>query len=286
MMRFQRLAVTLTSAILIASCRYSEEEQVNAKLAANATTELPAIPTADPPLDREALLLAVARVASAVAIGADDRDQQRELDGERFELRIRFGCQGAVDEEQKAAPRGWTFDEGARVLRFRVEPDFSGSPQLIETIDGSEFEAVEGFWLRQPWMLTAGCLLIEEQAPGRLGTDRPRSQGTDAEPAAGATPFWRVGIAQFFTSTDARTRRRDGRAYEATRQLAGDESPSTSGYDLVLSGRLKQLPGGSVISCKQQSENRPPACIVSAEFDRVRIEQAPSMKILAEWGSG
>lgn len=286
-MKFQRPVAAIVSAMLIASCRAWEQEQTSSDLPAseNAPTELPAIPAAEPSLDRAALLLAVARAASATAIGADDRVRQRELDGKQFEMRIRFGCKGAVDEQQTASRR-WMFDEKTRVIRFRVNPDFSGSSQMVETIIGREFEAAEGFWLKQPWVLTAGCLRIDRQEPDVPGADQSLNQSTEAEPVTTEVPAWRVGIAQFFTETDPRTRRRDDRAYEATRQLARDEAPSMGGYDLVLSGRLKQLPGEKVISCALQREDRPPACIISAEFNRVRIEQPPSNKILAEWGSG
>lgn len=286
MIRYQRFAAAMIGAFLIASCRASEEEQASPNIAANETAaNLPAIPVADPPLDREALLLAVARAASAAAIGADDRARQRELGGKRFELRIRFGCPGQIDEQEQASRR-WTFDEKARVLRFRVQPDFSEDSPTIESIAGSGFEAVEGFWLKQPWVLAAACPRMESQPPGEPGAEQ--SERSDAKSDATATemPIWRVGIAQFFTATDTRARRRDGRAYEATRKLADDEVPSTGGYDLVLSGRLKQLPDGRVIACESQGEQRPPACIISAQFDRVRIEQAPTKRVLAEWGSG
>src|ERR1700741_3492845 len=102
MMKFRRLVALLASAILIASCRASEQEPTSSERSVNesVTAELPAIPVVEPPLDRAALLLAVARAPSATAIGAEDRVSQRELDGKRFEMRIRFGCPGAVGEQQ------------------------------------------------------------------------------------------------------------------------------------------------------------------------------------------
>ena len=106
-----------------------------------------------------------------------------------------------------------------------------------------------------------------------------------AEPAATiAQP--RIGIAQFFTKGEARTQRRDERAYEATRTLAEDEAPSREGYDLILSGRLKRLPDGRVIACAVSDRDSPPACVISVQFDRVWIERPDSREMLAEWGSG
>ena len=61
--------------------------------------------------------------------------------------------------------------------------------------------------------------------------------------------------------------------------------PSRSGYDLVLSGRLKPLPGGKVITCIGNIADQPPNCIVSVEFDRVRIERADNREPLAEWAA-
>ena len=96
----------------------------------------------------------------------------------------------------------------------------------------------------------------------------------------------RVGIAQFFSDTDSRTLRRDGRPYQATKALADGQAPSAQGYDLVLSGRLKRLPDGRVIACKVEQASRPPQCIVSVDFDRVWIERPDTKESLAEWNAG
>ena len=93
----------------------------------------------------------------------------------------------------------------------------------------------------------------------------------------------RVGIAQFFTKADSRTGRRDQRAYETTKVLAEGERPSPEGYNFVLSGRLRALPEGRVINCRAPSFDRPPDCVVSAEFDRVWIERPNSKAVVAEW---
>lgn len=96
----------------------------------------------------------------------------------------------------------------------------------------------------------------------------------------------RFGIAQFFTSDDPRTRRRDSRPYEANHTLAEGEAISSQGYDLVMSGRLRALPGRGVIHCSARGADSPPECVVSVQFLRVWIEQPDTRQVIAEWGSG
>jgi hypothetical protein len=43
------------------------------------------------------------------------------------------------------------------------------------------------------------------------------------------------------------------------------------------------MPGGRVISCHVTSGDAPPDCVVSAVFDRVRIERPDTKATLAEW---
>ena len=94
-----------------------------------------------------------------------------------------------------------------------------------------------------------------------------------------------IGVAQFFTNTDPRTGRRDHRPYESTKVLAENEQPSADGYNLVLSGRLRAQPLGRVISCRSAGVEAPPQCIVSADFDRVWIENPRTKEILANWAN-
>ena len=255
----------LLAAVLLLSCRAQNESDQNDFT--SIEPDRPALPVIEPALDREGLLIAVARAASAAALSSNDREAQRELDGDRFELRIRFGC-GGPRAAADSGPRSWTFDEKERVIRFRLEPDFAGDLPMMEAMAGGEFESVEGFWIRRPWLLSAGCAPTLDGPP----------PATTAPPADE-----RVGIAQFFTEADPRTHRRDSRAYEATKRLEEKEAPSSHGYDLVLSGRLKALPDGRVIACAAAQAEAPPECIVSAGFDRVRIERPDTRAVVAEW---
>jgi hypothetical protein len=244
----------------------------------------PTLPVAEAPLSRAELLLAVVRAGSAAVSGANDAADQRKLDGKRFALRLRFGCEES--------------GEGARKLRFdalkrRVELSFAPeldieSPQLAGLVpDG--FEAAEGFWIRQPWLLEAAC------PRGTARTVPPSPAAADPAvrppPAPSAAPTSlpevrpHVGIARFFTERDSRTHRRERRAYETSESLLEGQGPSPSGYDLVIEGRLQALPDGRVIACSPQADTAP-ICVISASFGQVSLERADSGKMIAEWPSG
>lgn len=247
---------------------------------------------AEPPLDRAAILAAAARAASAAALGRDDRTAQRELDGDRFEVRIRFGCPGGGSTGGRDAPFGIRYEPESRTLRLRALPDLTRQEGWIAALGGDSAEAVEGFWMRKPWLLEAGCPVVASESPaGSEPTPDEEEQVMPAEDARPAVPepkpveTLRVGIAQFFSTNDPRTGRRDRRAYEATRTLKEGEAPSRQGYDLVLSGRLRDLPDGRVIACNAASPHAPPECVVSASFDQVRIERADTGQVLADWAS-
>lgn len=262
-------------------------------------------------MDRSALLLAVARAASAAALRQDDAIEQRKLDGKRFEVRIRFGCAPPTPPVEApqvagarrpattspAGPFNVRYDEEDRTLRIRATPDLTLDEKPVKALAGEAVEAVEGFWMYRPWLLTDGCPAVspppEPQAAtesAESGQDEPSAASDAAEPSEEEAKVLpernhRVGLAQFFTKTDPRTGRRDERPYETTKVLPQDRQPSRQGYNLVLSGRLRNVPVGQVISCRAASLNAPPECIVSAEFDRVWIEDPASKDVIAEWGS-
>lgn len=242
-------------------------------------TELQVLPVAEPPLDREALLLAVVHAASDFALSRDDQAQQRELGGKRFAIALRFGCPNEAEEA-----RSWTFDAGSRVLRIRVESELSGKTPIISSLRSAEVESVEGFWVRRAWMLEPACLApANSAAPTSEGEQQTAPAGEDRAqaPAASAQAEPRVAIAQFFTSEDSRAQRRNDRPYETTVQLGEGQRPSSDGYDLVLSGRFSPLPDGRVIACAGGKVG-PPSCVVSAAIDHVAV-RSPEGETLAEW---
>lgn len=223
------------------------------------------LPVADQPLDRSALLIAAAKAGSAAALGVDDLANQRGLDGRTFEVRIRFGCAAGAGgpDAKKIGPFNVRFDPSDRTLRVRAAPDLTlDTPQVA--VEGVEH--VEGFWMRRPWLLKPGC---------------PR--GAPASNGGPAKFEQRVGIAQLSTSTDNRTARRDGRPYETTKVLEEGALPSAQGYDLVLSGRLRKYPDGRVIACRLLGAEVPPECVISAQFDRVRIQTPDGQTTLGDW---
>lgn len=267
------------AALLASACQRTDEPRPSNDLAANETAQLPRLPVAEAPLDRKAILEAVANAASAAALGTDDRREQRLLNGDRFEVRIRFGCPLPAPSTEDA-PFSVKYDEERRRLQVRASPDLTEAEPWLAELGGETIEAVEGFWIQEPWLLASGCPLER----GRSST--PADPGTDKDQSLPlATSEWRVGIAQFFKATETRTTRRDHRPYEVTKVLAEGEPPPSQGFDLIISGRLRESPNGRVIACHVVSHAMPPDCVVSVAFDQVRIERADTQETIAEWSS-
>jgi hypothetical protein len=274
LMHLYRCAGMAVAAGLIISCQPVQTDD-NAANVAEDGAEAPPRPIVEPPMDRQGLLIAAMRAASAQATGQDDIEAQRALGGRRFEVRIRFGCQPDPPLGQAVEFR---FDEGRRTLQFRAAPDLTLREPLAAQIAGELVEVVEGFWIKRPWLLTAACPAAGAPV-----------ENAETEVEADATPpqvHARVGIAQFFGEGYARTFQRQQRPYEATKTLAEDEAPSAEGYNLVLSGRLRRLPNRRVITCSAESPDLPPDCIVSAVIERLWIERPDSGDMVAEWGRG
>ncbi len=217
-------------------------------------------PVPRPPMDREAMLLAAIRARSAAATGADDREAQRPLDRQRFEFRMRLGCDilapGAPDTAEAR------FDPQGRRVQLRASPNVSIENPLVSGLGGEGVEAVEGFWIRRPWLLSSSC----------------------AGSASAAREF---GIVQFFTAQEPRTERRDGRAYEIAAPLSeGATAPTAGSWDLVLRGRLRKWGRDRVILCRPGGEGAAPACLISVQFDEVSVEEVATGRSLANWRRG
>lgn len=252
------------AALMLAGCEASRPPEA-ANAAANtaaAPVTPPPLPAPEAPLDRERLLLAVAQARSAYAAGADDRAEQAELDGNRFELRIRFGC-GTPAAEAAGNP-SVSHDADAARVELNAEADVTLADPPVAAVAGEGVEAVEGIWISRPWLLRPVC-----------------SSGT-----AVATAHL-VGIAQYFTPDDSRVARRGDRSYRHVVRLGEDQDPARpQGYDLVLTGRLRAGPAGRVIRCTASDSNAMPACLIGAEFERVRIEDVERAATLADWSRG
>jgi hypothetical protein len=264
------LGAMICSSLALASCRVeapaaNEAAPQPANVAA-AEPARPAIAAPEPRLDREALLIAALRARSAAASGTDDVARQAELDGKRFTFRIRLGCSFSPDKSPGGAAA--RYDAGERRVELEATPDVSLDQPAVAAIAGEAAEAVEGFWISQPWLLEPSC----------AGSDA--AQPLPSEPAA-------VALAQFYTAADARTERREGRSYQARQSLAADaEAPAPGSWDLVLRGRLRKAEGGRVILCRSVEPQALPTCIISVSFEEVLIENVGTGEVLARWGRG
>lgn len=282
------MACLVICCAFVGGCHQSRQSDRNASaqdVAAPTANIAAAVPLPEPPMDRAALLGAVAEARSAAAAGVDDRQAQQQLDGKEFELRIRFGCDGPA-ADAKAVALGWSLDRKDEVLRVHATPNLSKDDPSIAAMPLQDIEAVEGFWLQRPWLLNATCPAKPAPSADQAQTGGPPAALTKppaVPPPVAAAP--KVGIAQFFTTTDPRTARRDDRPYQAVKKLAGATAVGQQGFDLVLSGRLRALDGGRVIRCAATGPEAPPACVVSATFDHVWIEDAATEERIADWSS-
>lgn len=293
-----RLIVALV--VALAGCQAQRPDGADERNAADdPVMNLPALPLPAEPMRRAELLSAIQLAASAAASGVDDSAEQRELDGRQFEFRIRFGCAGPSPDLAQAS-LGWTFEPAKRTLRVRVAPTIAADDQIVSRVAGEDVEAVEGFWVPRPWLLHPACPAAAS-AGAEAARPRPDEDGSEPRPgdtkrtrpdagpnqasAEGTVSRQKVGIAQFFTPDDSRTRRRDARPYETVKVLPADQPAGAGGYDFILSGRLRALPKKGVIECVPRGPDRPPDCIVSAQIDRVWIEQPESKQIVAEWSN-
>lgn len=271
----------------VAGCREARHDETVANATENQSKPALPLPIAEPPLDREQLILAVVKAASAAALGQDDSEQQRSLEGSRFEVRLRFGCRTDNPLRPGAGSFDVRFDEEGRTLRISAAPDLTLDNPKIAELSGPEVEAVEGFWLPHPWLLTEGCPPAAPQpATDNQATmaDQRADPSADAAAPPVAGPTQQIGIAQFFTEADSRTSRRERRPYQVTKVLADGKRPSLQGHNLVLSGRLRPVQG-KVINCRSIAPDKPPECVVSAQFDRVFIERPDNKEVLGEWTS-
>jgi hypothetical protein len=300
--------------LLLAGCQPQAEETAN-NLAAPANAAEPdkqfSLPRPAAPLSREQLLMAVVRAQSAHALGEDDRTVQSELDGDRFELRIRFGC-GEAPVEPVPGNLQVSRDEEARRFDVSAAPDVNLEDPVVAALAGETVEAVEGFWVPRSWLLRPGCAPAPAVAPpaaeaapeeeeakakgavrARTGSRTaarepivPTPAAAPAGPVPAASVIPRVGIAQFFTENDSRLQRRNERAYSAVVRASETEPAGTQGYDLVLTGRLRADADGRVIRCASPDAARAPVCLLGAEFDRVAIEDVERTRVLAQWERG
>jgi hypothetical protein len=284
-MRFVSAAILLLAGVA-AGCRADPvandtTESVQNDAGEKNLADAPALPTVSQPLSRRELLLAAAEAASDFAAGVNDTERQRELSGQPFSLALRF-CEGDTDEALFRS----SFDQESRVVRLEVRPDINASSLLVQQLREPTIEAVEGFWIRKPWLLEPACPMM---APAPPATEAPNAE-EGGEPSTETTqeqadgrPQWvpLVGIAEFHDQTSDRSNRRGDRPYEVTKRLP--EGARMGPVDMVIQGRLRALTTGKVIVCGGGSPITPPSCIISVRVDAVSLRQTGG-DVLGEWG--
>ena len=216
----------------------------------------PSLPIPLPPLDREKLLIAAVRAASAAAAGLDDRERQDELAGERFVFRFRFGCGGPAQD----GPRRWSSDQKGEVLRVQFEP----APRMPGAGDEEEEEAKEAvFTVEQPWLLTVAC-------PAKLG------------PAQELPADGQVRLVQRYTGEESRAARLPD-IFKATKRLDPADAPR-EGLDFVVAGKLESDADGRVISCSAPPAGARPDCTISVSIESATLQDPVSGAEYATWG--
>lgn len=249
------LLIAIAAAFAASGCRRYDNNPTNDVAAAPARKPVVPLPAPEPKLDRQLLIVDTLQVLTAAALGTNDADAQKELNGREFEIRLRFGCPGLPDD----ASRGWSYDEDKHVLRASISADLSAPKVPASDLLLQGYEGVAGFTIDRPLLLSTGC------PSGEFGAMN------ESQPV--------IAVAQLFTSEDSRVQRPEQK-YAITKALEPSAKP-TQGLDLVIAGRLNGLKDGRVIHCAGAAG--PPACIVSAKFDRVAIENPVDGSVLGEW---
>lgn len=196
-------------------------------------------------------------MASASVSGADERQLQDDLGGERFVFRFRFGCGGPSDQ----GPRRWTYDEEREVLRARFSPalDLTEAGQ-----DEREDEAsVLAFSVERPWLLRSACPAGATELQG--------------EPSDG-----RVRLVQWFTGEESRATRLPD-VFQLTERTAPENAPR-EGLELALSGTLEAGADGRVIACALPPGGGRPDCTISVSIETAVLQDPVSGAELARWG--
>jgi len=274
-----RLAVLaiLAFSVLLAQCDRDKPEPVARKpgAAESTLTTVPVIVTPTP-LTRTELLAALARAASVYASG-EAVEGTDPLAGRPFAIRIPFGCGGPQPngaEEANDGLAGWSWGPERKTIQLTLMPgDWLNTALISSASDGSDWEAVEGFWIPQPWLATEARSSVRADA----------LQSGEAAPSPQT-----VGLAAVFKADESRVGRRNGRAYAFTVRADGETPPAAPvvGYRAVVEGRMVAFRGGRSIRCRASRPDQRPVCIAAIKLDRVAFTTARSGEALSEWRPG
>lgn len=247
--------------------------------AAAAPVAPPAVrATAAPPapgaavMTRADLIALAAHAADASASGAAMPKAVADAVGQRFDLRLAFGCQGPANAESDATMR-WRYDEKAGALRVHVAPSaWSSADVAAAGAQPRPDDRVEGFWIPRPWTGSETC-------PAQ--PDSPAPVGSEAVTLPGQT----LAIVQVFDDDAARQRPRGGKPYETVVRATPEEVRTGQGLQLRIRGRIAEIPGRGPIDCRQPAgpEQRP-ICLVAVTMDDVAVDNPATGRTLATWG--
>jgi hypothetical protein len=249
--------IGVAAALLVTACTRSGDAP-DAKPA--APVSLPSPPRAETPLNRTDILQAVGRAASAYAAGAPYPASVAELAGRRFEVAAPFGCDGPSENPRA----GYSVDPARRSLTLTVYPVRWTEGLWVRTFtDQAKVEALEGFWLRWPWLASSDC-------PAKV----PLAAGAMPSPET-------VGLVRVFDEGGSRLMRRGDRPYQITVKAEPDDPRAVPGFRLVMRGRIAEA-GGRPIRCRSGSTDQRPTCLLSVEFEQVAFQDWTGEQ-LAEW---
>ncbi len=272
----RRLAILAIagSSVMLVQCDRDKPESAPQEPVATEPAPTPVI-TAPTAMTRENLLSAVSRAASSYAAG-EKLEGSDPLVGRPFAIRMPFGCSGPQPEPAGPAGDGlarWSWGPERKTIQLTLTPgDWLNTALIAGAAGGSDWEAVEGFWVPRPWLGKEACSSVRAD-PLQSGEVAPSPQT--------------VGLAAVFKADESRVGRRNGRAYTFTIRADGDtplEAP-VGGYSAVVEGRLAAFPDGRAIRCRASSPDQRPVCIAAVQLDRVAFQTAAG-QTLSEWRPG
>ena len=281
---FLRVAIVSVASLTLAQCDREPDTTPIEAMGAPATKPVPAAtPVAPQPvtaLTRGELVSAAGQAASSYALGLSSTETD-PLDGRSFTVRIPFGCNGPSSGESGADGGGdglarWSWGPERKTIRLSVTPgDWTGSALTVQPGPGSaaaSWEAVEGFWVPQPWLASESC---------------PTVQGDPLQTAETAASPQTIGIAAVFETGGSRIGRRNGKAYAFTVRPDGNQplAAPTAGYRLLLEGRVVGFPGGRALRCRAPGPDQRPVCVVAVQLDKVTFEDAGGATLSAWRGA-
>lgn len=266
--------------VALASCGEQADAPAPTNVQATPTAEPeapaePMVPAPRPVLTRADLIRAAADAASLYAEGTAPTAKD-PLVGRNFAVRISFGCGGPATSQEREDHDGtpaWRRGPDRKTIELRMTPsDWTGSALLADAGASETWEAVEGFWLPRPWLMSETCPSVRTDP---LQTSAPaRSPQT-------------IGLAAVFEAGGSRVGRRNGRAYSHVVRAEGDtplEAPA-KGYRMLLEGRIAAFPSERAFECRASGPDQRPVCIAAIQLDRVTYEDAAG-STLSEWRPG